>query len=346
MVNIATKKSSPLIQQNAKARMSKKEGDEIEVEMTNKWKKHNPPQFDNSKLSMTTQYVMKKEVGAEDRESATDNYIKMGDDDARMTHDVSTYDTYDTIEHVTTEDEVYDRRSEVTRARQNAERGPHALQTLSFFAGMVLVFGSIVDFQWAIEGAEAVPPEFFMVVTYTWIFGVFIMALEGRAVLLNIASLHSMVSNYFKILRFLWGRGLFLAFVGSLEYSLGTSISIYIGIAIMALGGIMFLFGMIYKVILNRKLDKIPQEDELQSKFNFFDADKDGFINREEFRDLIISMKLDEFEEIDFDVEFVGVDLDSDGLASFPDVVRWVDSIRYRNHSLMSVFENAAIFIV
>jgi len=253
--------------------------------------------------------------------------------------DATDYVTYDEENEVVA-------KSALSRARNMEERGPLLLQLVTFFGGVGMVLSSIADFQLSWIAGGVINADFVMISIYTWMFGLFIMGLEGRSVLLDIRSLHTTVSNYMKIFRFMWGRGLFLLFAGSLQFSLGTPLSVVYGAFVMSLGAVLFSCGMIFKTILKIRIEAIPKHNEIETQFDFFDTDRDGFITLEQFRDFAINLKLQDFEELDYDAEFPNIDADSDGKVSFSEVKIWIDAVHYRKDSIMAMFEKVSEYIV
>lgn len=73
--------------------------------------------------------------------------------------------------------------------------------------------------------------DFALTSLYIWVFGVFIVLLEGKRFLINVPAIHSFISLYLKFLKFAWGRGMFYFFTGSLSYCLmanyGTMCGVY-----------------------------------------------------------------------------------------------------------------------
>ena len=245
------------------------------------------------------------------------------------------YVNYDEIDEV-------DFKSDISHARHLAERGPLLLQIVTFFGGLGMVVSSVADFQLTWNTKDAMDAGFATISIYTWLFGILIMGLEGRSVLLDVGSLHTAVSNYMKIFRFVWGRGLFLMFAGSLQCSLGSSISFVYGAFIISLGFVLFVCGIICKAIFNAR----TRDNGVKSKFDFFDSDLDGHITLEQFRDFAIFLKIQDFEEIEYDEEFLNIDTDNDGLVTFLEVKTWIDAVRYRKDLIMAMFEKASDYIV
>ena len=267
--------------------------------------------------------------------------------DLESRDEIFTDDRTESTDYVTFDEEYEVRpKSYISRARHMEERGPLLLQIVTFFGGVGMVLSSMADFQlcWQVKGAIDV--DFVMISIYTWMFGLFIMGLEGRSVLLDIRSLHTIVSNYMKVFRFVWGRGLFLLFAGSLQFSLGTDLSAVYGAFVMSLGAILFSCGMIFKTVVQIRIEAVPRDSEVDRQFDFFDTDRDGFLTLEQFRDFAINLVLQNFEELDYDAEFPKIDADSDGKVSLSEVKIWIDAVHYREDRIMATFEKVSDYIV
>lgn len=337
MVTSSKSKPSALVQKNLKARIAKTTSDEDHHWMSSNLQ---PPKFPHSnKMPM--------------------NYVKMGDVESGMNENKALPDeqpggstsskTIETNSHYRNYEELDDagqaKRVIISSARKDAEQGPFLLQALAFVGGISMVFTSILDFQVEASAGDGLSITLAIMSMYTWLFGTFIVGIEGRVLLIDIYSLHKMISNYMKLFRFVWGRGLFYFFAGSLQYCQQAPLGSYCGIFMMIIGLIMFVTGMILKGVLNSKLQAVPDGGQLQTKFDFFDTDSDGFIDAEQFKDFIRDMGLHEYEDIDFDAEFGSTDTDNDGLINFPEFMRWVEAMEYRKQSLLTIFETAAIYM-
>jgi hypothetical protein len=348
----SSKEKSPIVVKNAQARMSKRTPavKEEEVQFTTD-KRDN-----NAVVESETNYVHMSDTqetgkGQSNSKSENENRDFLSQTSERMANQIDAREHGDDVYSNTavtnyTKYEDVGTKNDVSRARMLAEQGPTSLKIFAFMGGTGMVFTSILDFFQQMRGLDVMTPDFALISTYTWIFGLFIMGLEGSALMLHIPSLHRMVSNYMKILRFVWGRGLFMIFAGSLELSLSTKANVICGACIMSLGFLMFIIGVIFKLLLNRKLRGIPKEGEIKTQFEFFDTDQDGYIDKEQFRDLVIHMDVQDFEDIDQDSEFHLTDKNNDGLISFTEFKEWMDAMNKRKKSLMDMFESVAYYIV
>ncbi len=236
------------------------------------------------------------------------------------------------------------RKERISNLRDTAEKGPMTLQIIAFFGGMSMVLASVIDLQGRARLEGGLTPDFTVIALYTWAFGLFIMGLEGRKLMIEIHQLHTMVSNYMKIFRYVWGRGLFYIFAGSLQYCMFSPFSSIVGIFMMTIGVIMFALGLYFTYSLSLELDAVENDGHMRTKFEFHDVDRDGYITREQWRDIVMSMDLNDYENTDLDSEFRSMDLDKDGLLSYPEFKQWVDARIKKNQTLMDKFEIAGFF--
>ena len=221
-----------------------------------------------------------------------------------------------------------ERKQELQKLRHCAEEGFAILQILAFFCGVGLIFSSILGFQeYGIDGLSL---HNAIISFYSWIFGILIIALEGRILMFNISSVHIYVSNYVKILRIMKGRGLFYIFVGSFHSCLMTQYSNTCGAFLVLIGLITFISGLIISKRLKtfRRLSK--KEIFSQEIFDFYDIDKDGYVDIEGFRDLMIGMRM-KLETLDED--FAAIDENGDGLICYPEAKEWFDAFHSKNRT-------------
>ena len=69
-----------------------------------------------------------------------------------------------------------------------------------------------------------------------------------------------------------------------------------------------------------------PSLDELRRHFRFFDDDNNGFIDFEEYLDMIDILGLDDMAARAND-HFAVIDTNGDGLISFPEFVAWWNAL-------------------
>mmetsp|Transcript_5610 Transcript_5610/g.6480 ORF Transcript_5610/g.6480 Transcript_5610/m.6480 type:complete len:220 (-) Transcript_5610:35-694(-) len=164
---------------------------------------------------------------------------------------------------------------------------------------------------------------------YIFTFGLFICALEGNAVRINIPAVHEFVRNYMRILQLMWGRGLLYIFSGSLSYCLLSDYSVVCGIYMMCLGTATLIGGIFYNRNLEEQNNLEPDVMDLEAKFALYDADQDGLLDENGFREVVVSAEgLVQWEDMDFEAEFSKIDKDGDGRISFSDLQVWLEEVQ------------------
>jgi len=205
--------------------------------------------------------------------------------------------------------------------------GPMPLRALAFFGGFSMIVGSVVDF---IEKENyGIPLLFLLVSIYIWIFGLFIITLEGRPFHLEVPHFHRVILTYFEILRFTWGRGLFYLFSGTIQFCLLTTWN-------MICGGYMIILGFLAIYVgrrAHKKMDvmckMIANNDAIRTKFYAYDRDRDGYLNVQEFKEFTESMDID-LSYDDFVAAFTVIDSNSDKKISLKDFQKWWVVFKYR----------------
>ena len=129
--------------------------------------------------------------------------------------------------------------------------------------------------------------------------------------------------TYAKLLKYVWGRGLFYFFAGTLQFS-------QMRILDMASGSFMIFVGIISLVVGNRTAKKLTllsesiagDEEKLWDKFVQYDTDRDDYLEQQDFAELVhdIGLNLDNNEHI---AAFATIDADDDGKISFADLKSW-----------------------
>jgi hypothetical protein len=235
-------------------------------------------------------------------------------------------------------------RPEIVASRQLAEEGPKPFQLLAFLGGIGMILTCIFDFQ--AVGFHSF--GFVLINFYAWVFGIFIAALEGTVIWVDLPNFHRHISNYVKILRFMWGRGLFYMFTGSLIACLdGATAGNICGLYMMIIGLFIFIGGIYFQVKLGKKLRFAPKDKQMEDMFATYDVDKDGYLNQEQFRDFALNLRIVDIDKnFDFDAEFEYMDSNNDGLVNYHELKNWIDAIEYRNQSILTMFEDAAHYLV
>ena len=326
-------KKSPLIQKNIEARISKK------CVKDHTWipPVHQAHISSENDSDQTVRKTIEDEEVSDDKSGNSWPGVKPSQSNAFNTSpnssDYVKYDEQIDVEVAT--------RQNISQSHKLAEQGPVVIQILAFVGGLAMVLTSLIDFQMELQKGEAISRAFAIISIYTWAFGFFIMGMEGRVLMIEVQSLQMMISNYMKVFRFVWGRGLFYIFAGSLQYCLSAPFCTVCGGYIMILGIAMVASGAYFTHSLNLE----SGDGEIHAKFDFHDHDHNGYISKEQFKDLVIHMNLwDGSEEADLDNEFRLVDVDNDGLVYYPDFKKWADAKNQRKKTLIETFVDSGFF--
>jgi len=225
---------------------------------------------------------------------------------------------------------------DLIKLRRYAEVGPILLGGLCFVGGIATVLSIALDLLDKVRNEEDWPTLSYIIFSiYTWIFGVFVIILEGRPFQITVSSVHLWISDYLKILRFLYGRGLLYLFVGSIQYLvLSSPYSAIAGGLMIILGIICYLVGLAAKVSWDNARALNPSDHtKLKLKFELYDIDNDGYLNIEGFQDFVVSLGLNELENINFDTAFHAIDRNKDAKISFDELEMWWSLVDYRNQT-------------
>ncbi len=222
----------------------------------------------------------------------------------------------------------------VRKLRKLTEEGFIPLRVTAFFGGAAIVFSGLYGFQQ--HGLDGFSYNVLIITLFSWLAGTFIVLLEGRQFLLDSSSFHRFISNYLNILQYIWGRGIFYMIVGSLHICLGSYSSTIVGSYLVLIGFISFVIGLAINARLKRLLKPSLERHLTRNVFDFYDIDNDGFINAENFRNLINGLGI---EEVDIEFEFDRLDADKDGTISFTEARDWVQSLNNTSWSILDYYD-------
>eukprot|EP00558_Chaetoceros_sp_UNC1202_P012352 CAMPEP_0197240290 /NCGR_PEP_ID=MMETSP1429-20130617/6608_1 /TAXON_ID=49237 /ORGANISM="Chaetoceros sp., Strain UNC1202" /LENGTH=141 /DNA_ID=CAMNT_0042699897 /DNA_START=126 /DNA_END=554 /DNA_ORIENTATION=+ len=94
------------------------------------------------------------------------------------------------------------------------------------------------------------------------------------------------------------------------------------GVYFMILGAFSVVFGYRASVRLAGLRNSIQSRDEIRFLFHSFDRDRDGYLNSEEFRELLMAMGQN-LEQNDFVAAMSAVDIDNKQMISYDDLETW-----------------------
>jgi len=216
--------------------------------------------------------------------------------------------------------EKYQGESEVSDMQYLVEEGPLSFRAIAFLGGFFMILASVLDL--IDQDKDDLTAMGELITVFLWVFGIIIMTLEGRPFNIQIPFLNNFLITFFGCFRFVWGRG-FLYFVGGcLQFFLFTKYDMVSGVFFMILGLISIVSGYKASVKLAGLRNSISSRSDIKYLFHSFDKDRDGFLNVEEFRDMMATMD----QNVDYN-EFVAalsaIDAENNQKISIADMEQW-----------------------
>ena len=199
------------------------------------------------------------------------------------------------------------------------EEGPLSFRAIAFLCGFWMILSSVLDW---IDGSAEYDPMANLVTYHLWFFGFLVMMLEGRPFHVQIPIVYDVLIGLFQFFRFVWGRGFFYFIAGCLQFFLFTPYNMISGVFMMILGVVSIAVGYKASVRLAGLRNTIASKSEIKFMFHSFDRDRDGFLNTEEFRELMIAMG-QQVEYNDFVAALSAVDIHNNQQVSYEDLENW-----------------------
>mmetsp|Transcript_25540 Transcript_25540/g.32170 ORF Transcript_25540/g.32170 Transcript_25540/m.32170 type:complete len:321 (-) Transcript_25540:589-1551(-) len=215
-------------------------------------------------------------------------------------------------------------RGDVHDLRYLVEEGPLSFRSFGFIGGFFMILASSLDFIEDRVGGDFTPMAN-LVTFYLWFCGFLIIQLEGRPFHFQIPFLYTIICEFFNFLRFVWGRGFFYFFTGCIQFFLFTKYNMVCGVYFMCLGVFSIVFGYRASVKLANLRNNISNKADIAFLFHSFDKDRDGFLNAEEFREMLMSLDQD-LDYNDFVAAMSAVDAGNNQQVAYSDLEGWWES--------------------
>lgn len=199
------------------------------------------------------------------------------------------------------------------------EEGPLSFRSISFLCGFFMILASVLDW---IDAAGDFDPMANLVTYHLWFFGFLVLTLEGRPFHVQIPIIYNILIELFHFFRFVWGRGFFYFIAGCLQFFLFTPYNMVSGVFMMILGVVSIAVGYKASVRLAGLRNTISSKSEIKFMFHSFDRDRDGYLNTEEFRELMIAMG-QQVDYNDFVAALSAVDIHNNQQVSYDDLQNW-----------------------
>jgi len=199
------------------------------------------------------------------------------------------------------------------------EEGPLSFRAVAFLCGAFMILASVLDWM---DGEAEYDPMANLVTYHLWFFGFLVLMLEGRPFHVQIPIIYNILIGLFQFFRFVWGRGFFYFIAGCLQFFLFTPYNMVSGVFMMILGVVSIAVGYKASVRLAGLRNTISSKSEIKFMFHSFDRDRDGYLNTEEFRELMIAMG-QQVEYNDFVAALSAVDIHNNQQVSYEDLENW-----------------------
>ena len=197
------------------------------------------------------------------------------------------------------------------------EEGPLSFRSFAFIGGFFMILASALDFVETDEDPVA------RLITYNlWLAGFIIIQVEGRPFHVQVPFLYDCICLFFSFLRYVWGRGFLYFLAGCFQFFLFTKYNMIAGVYFMLLGAFSIVFGYKASVRLAGLRNSIQSREEIRFMFHSFDKDRDGYLNAEEFRELLMAMDQN-LEHNDFVAAMSAVDMENNQMVSYQDLEAW-----------------------
>jgi len=200
------------------------------------------------------------------------------------------------------------------------EEGPLSFRAIALVGGFFMILASILDL---IDGEDENYSLFKGIIsTFIDVCGFIIVTLEGRPFHIQIPFVYNFLVRLIPPFNFTWGRGFFYFTVGCLQFFLFTKYDMVSGVIFMLLGIASIIAGYKASVRLAGLRNSLATRSDVKYLFHSFDKDNDGYINLEEFRDLMRTMD-QEVQYNDFVAALSSIDVENNQRISLEDLETW-----------------------
>jgi hypothetical protein len=209
-------------------------------------------------------------------------------------------------------------QTQAQKLRTRAQQGPLPFSILAFLGGIAMVVTNFFDLLFEIFYLS---PMAALMSTYCVIFGLVIIKMEGRRWELDTSQLPALYRNV-NALKYVWGRGCFYIFAGTIQISKMQIDDLIVGayICFVGIASVMVGRGTASKLaILSSALE---DKQVVCEKFMAYDKDEDGFLTYFEFEKMIKDLGL-ELDHNELDVALFTVDQDQDDKISYEECIAW-----------------------
>jgi hypothetical protein len=215
-------------------------------------------------------------------------------------------------------------KGDVQDLRFLIEEGPLSFRSFGFVGGFFMILAAALDFVEDNNSGD-LNPMAKLITFYLWFCGVLAIQLEGRPFHMQIPVVYNVICEFFNFLKFVWGRGFFYFLTGCIQFFLFSKYNMICGVYFMILGVFSIVFGYRASVKLAALRNNISNKADIKFLFHSFDRDRDGYLNPEEFREMLFSLD-QSLDYNDFVAAMSAVDSGNNQRVGYHDLEIWWDS--------------------
>lgn len=206
------------------------------------------------------------------------------------------------------------------------EEGPLSFRSLGFVGGFFMILSTALDI---VENLENTLDSIVSIFLFT--IGFIIIQLEARPFHMQNDFMYRSICRVFSSLRYVWGRGFLYLFSGAMQLLLLSTWCMASGIYFIILGILSVVFGYRASLKLCALRNSIGTKDEIKFLFHSFDANRDGYLDMEEFREMLRAMDQNLKNNV-FVAAIAAIDLENKQKISYDDFETWWEG--YNNDEL------------
>jgi len=209
-------------------------------------------------------------------------------------------------------------------------RDKHPLSALAFFGGCAMVLTNIYELFLEIFHFNVLK---IFTSAYLLVFGLTICIIEGneKLYLFSSSSLFEVILTYAKFLKHVLGRGSFYFIVGTMQASKKSWIDLTLGVYFIFLGFTLIFILVALTASKNHSFTALPSSiDEIHELFQTHDKNKDGFLDYDEFGNILKSWGV-VLSADDLEIACYAVDQDGDEKISEQELLDWWESVQNFN---------------
>jgi hypothetical protein len=210
-------------------------------------------------------------------------------------------------------------KDQLSSVKALASQGPLGFRVLALLAGIAMsvqsgmgIFGKILSFS----------PLQALISAYCFLFGLTAVILESATLSASLKPIREWIEANLKVLTLTWGRGVFYFFAGSLMFSLCTVFDFLVGGFMCFVGFTHIVVGRVTAGKLSALRSTLSSESVLKSKFEQYDVDGNGTLDKVELANLCndLGSPLDHNELV---AALLVLDKNKDAQISFEEFKAW-----------------------